>query len=115
MAITFTVKPSGGGTKLEGLSLPTPKTVAETLRVAPRLGKTEADICRAAMGSLVVPAQGFIRGRKTWPASAKAAQAIVNKWLKATPPVSRKEQIARIKASSDSPEVKLAKLLAIVE
>jgi len=114
MPITFTVTPTGGGTTIEGLTVPTPKTVAQALRAAPRLGKTEADVVRAAMQSLVVPAQNHVRTRKTWPGSTKAAQAVVNEWLKATPPVSRKEQIEQIKASDDSPEVKLAKLLEIV-
>jgi hypothetical protein len=115
MAITFTVRPKGGGTKLEGITIPTPKTVAAALKAAPRLGSTEADLIAHAMNDLVVPAQAYLRTRKTWPKDAKAAQAIVDEWLKATPPVSRAEQIAAIKASDDSPEVKLAKLLAIVE
>jgi hypothetical protein len=114
MAITFTVRPTGGGTKLEGLTLPTPKTVAALLKAAPRIGKTEADVVAAAMQSLVVPAQSHIRSRKTWPADTKAAQSLVNEWLKATPTVSRAAQIEAIKASDDTPEVKLAKLLAIV-
>ena len=114
MAIVFTVKPRGGGTQIEGIKIPSAKTWQEAVKAAPRLGKTQADVVAAAMGSLVVPAQNHVRTRKTWPASTSAAQAVVNKWLKAEKPKSTREQIEAIKASDDSPEVKLAKLLEVV-
>ena len=112
MKLGFTARANAGGTKIEGLTLPIGATSAETLKLIPRLGKTEADVCRHSVHDLVVPAQDMLRRQKVWPATTKAAQKLLDAWLAETRARSKADRKDAILSGDSTAEVKLATLIA---